>query len=99
MGIRKILLNLYGKVVCLYNDNQVSEPLSKRDRAHRQYSARLTRWLGRRARLDISTQYKAGKNLEVTHCFITHPTENASTKENYVEEYCIISRTDFFTKP
>ena len=43
-GLEKFRFYLYGKKVLLYTDHQALEPLIKRNRCNRQYSARLTRW-------------------------------------------------------
>ena len=42
-GFKKIRFYLYGKTVFLYTDHQALEPLIKRNRCNKQYSARLTR--------------------------------------------------------
>ena len=42
-GLEKIRFHLYGKKVYLYTDHQALEPLIKRNRCNKQYSARLTR--------------------------------------------------------
>ena len=44
-GLEKFRFYLYGKKVFLYTDHQALEPLIKRNRCNKQYSARLTRWL------------------------------------------------------
>ena len=44
-GLEKFRFYLYGKKVHLYTDHQALEPLIKRNRCNKQYSARLTRWL------------------------------------------------------
>ena len=53
-GLEKFRFYLYGKEVFLYTDHQALEPLIKRNRCNRQYSARLTRWLDRLAHFDIA---------------------------------------------
>ena len=42
-GLDKFQFYLYGEKVHLYTDHQASEPLIKRNRSNKQYSARLTR--------------------------------------------------------
>ena len=42
-GLEKFQFYLYGKNVYLYTDHQALEPLLKRNRCNKQYSARLTR--------------------------------------------------------
>ena len=53
---------VYGKRVNLLTDHQALQPLLKRNRAQKQYSARLTRWLDRLSHFDVNVQYTAGKN-------------------------------------
>ena len=53
-GLEKFRFYLYGKKVHLYTDHQALEPLIKRNRSNKQYSARLTRWLDRLTHFDIS---------------------------------------------
>ena len=65
-GLEKFRFYLYGKKVFLYTDHQALEPLIKRNRCNRQYSARLTRWLDRLAHFDIAIQHIAGSNLKFT---------------------------------
>ena len=64
-GLEKFRFYLYGKKVFLYTDHQALEPLIKRNRCKRLYSARLTRWLDRLAHFDIAIQHIAGSNLKV----------------------------------
>ena len=45
----------------------------KKNRAHNQYSARLTRWLDRLSHVDVNIQYTAGKNIPLTHYLSRHP--------------------------
>ena len=42
------------------------QPLLKRNRAHKQYSARLTRWLDCLSQFDVNVQYTAGKKIPLT---------------------------------
>ena len=94
-SLDKIRLDLYGKIVYLYTEHNALEPLIKRNRAYRQYSARLTKWLDRQARFDIWIQYTAENNLKLTDYLSRHPTEKASTDEIF-EEYVIISLIELF---
>ena len=55
----------------------------KRNRAHEQYSARLTRWLDRLSHFDGNVQYTAGKNIPLTDYLSRHPIVN--TGENAAE--------------
>ena len=61
-------------------DNQALQPLLKRNRAHKQYSARLTRWLDRLSHFDVNVQYTAGRNIPLTDYLSRHPIVN--TGEN-----------------
>ena len=65
------------------------EPLIKRNRSNKQYSARLTRWLHRLTHFDISIQHIAGKNLKFTDYLSRNPVGRATPEEIYEEEYVI----------
>ena len=86
-GLEKFRLYLYGKKVHLYMDHQALEPLIKRNRSNKQYSARLTRWLDRLTHFDISIQHIAGSNLKFTDFLSRNPVGGAAPEENYDEEY------------
>ena len=43
-GLERFRFHLYGKQVQLFSDHQALEPLLKRNKMNKQYSARLTRW-------------------------------------------------------
>ena len=64
----------------MVTDHQALQPLLKRNRAHKQYSARLTRWLDRLSHFDVNVQYTAGKNIPLTDYLGRHPIVN--TGEN-----------------
>ena len=57
----------------------------KRNRAHKQYSARLTRWLDRLSHFDVNVHYTAGKNIPLTDYLSQRPIVN--TAENETENY------------
>ena len=44
-----IYIYVYGEAIKLLTDHQALEPLIKRNRSNKTYSARLTRWLDRLA--------------------------------------------------
>ena len=88
-GLEKFRFHLYGKKVYLYTDHQALEPLIKRNRCNKQYSARLTRWLDRLAHFDIAIQHIAGSNLKFTDYLSRNPVEGATPEDNYDEEYVI----------
>ena len=88
-GLEKFRFYLYGKKIFLYTDHQALEPLIKRNRCNRQYSARLTRWLDRLAHFDIAIQHIAGSNLKFTDFLSRNPVENAATEDVYDEQYVI----------
>ena len=88
-GLEKFRFYLYGKKVFLYTDHQALEPLIKRNRCNKQYSARLTRWLDRQAHFDISVQHIAGSNLKFTDFLSSKPVEGAMTENMYDEQYVI----------
>ena len=78
-GLEKFLFYLYGKKVLLYTDHKALEPLIKRNRSKKQYSARLTRWLDRLAHFDISIQHIAGNNLKFTNYLSRNPVGGSHT--------------------
>ena len=86
-GLEKFRFYLYGKKVFLYTDHQALDPLIKRNRCNKQYSARLTRWLDRLAHFDISVQHIAGSNLKFTDFLSRNPVEGATTENMYDEQY------------
>ena len=88
-GLEKFRFHLYGKKVHLYTDHQALEPLIKRNRCNKQYSARLTRWLDRLPHFDISIQHIAGSNLKFTDYLSKNPVGGTTPEENYEEEYVI----------
>ena len=64
---------MYGKRVNLITDHQAPQPLHKKNLAHKQYSARITRWLDRLSHFDLNVQYTAGKNIPLTDYLSRHP--------------------------
>ena len=88
-GLEKFRFHLYGKKVYLYTDHQALEPLIKRNRCNKQYSARLTRWLDQLAHFDIAIQHIAGSNLKFTDYLSRNPVEGVTPEDNYDEEYVI----------
>ena len=73
MGPRKFQILRLRKKVNLLTDHQALQPLLERNRAHKQYSARLTRWLDRLSHFDVNVQYTAGKNIPLTDYLSRHP--------------------------
>ena len=88
-GLERFKIHLYGKQVQLFLDHQALEPLLKRNKINKQYSARLTRWLDRLNHFDISLEYTAGKEIKFTNFISRNPTEIAEPEENYEEEFVI----------
>ena len=72
-GLEHFRYYVYGKRVDLLTDHQALQPLLKKNRAHKQYSARLTRWLDRLSHFDVNIQYTAGKNIPLTDYLSRHP--------------------------
>ena len=86
-GLEKFRFYLYGKKFILYTDHQALDPLIKRNRCNRQYSARLKRRLDRLAHFDIAIQHIAGSNLKFTDDFLSrNPVESATTEDVYDED-------------
>ena len=75
-GLEYFRYYVYGKRINLLTDHQALQPLLKRKRAHKRYSARLTRWLGRLGHFDVNVQYTAGKNIPLTDYLSRHPIVN-----------------------
>ena len=74
------------------------EPLIKRNRSNKTYTARLTRWLDRLAHFDIQIKHVAGKHLNLTDYLSRNPISKPEPIENYNEEYvfnCIIPLLEF----
>ena len=57
----------------MLTDHQALQPLLKKNRAHKHYSARLTRWLDRLSNFDVNIQYTAVKNIPLTDYLSRHP--------------------------
>ena len=80
-GLEKFGVYLYRKEVRLYTDHQALEPVIKRNRSNKQYSARLARWLDRLTHFGISIQHIAGSNLKFTDYLSRTPAEVAMPKK------------------
>ena len=72
-GLEHFRYYVYGKRVNLLTDHQTLQPLLKKNRAHKQHSARLTRWLDRLSHFDVNIQYTAGKNIPLMDYLSRHP--------------------------
>ena len=84
-GLEHFRYYVYGKKVNLLTDHRALQPLLKRNRAHKQYSARLTRWLDRLSHFDVNLQYTSGKNIPLTDYFSRHPIANTAENETETE--------------
>ena len=94
-------LDIYGKPIKLLTDHQALEPLVKRNRSNKIYSARLTRWLDRLAHFTINVIHIAGKHLALTDYLSRNPNAPPQRDEVYEEEQVINSRVphhDFVSK-
>ena len=97
-GLEHFRLYIYGKPIELLTDHQALEPLIKRNRSNKTYSARLTRWLDRLALFDINIKHIAGNNLTLTDYLSRNPVAKPIPIENYDEEYvinCLIPLLEF----
>ena len=88
-GLEHFRLYIYGEPIKLLTDHQALEPLIKRNRSHKTYSARLTRWLDRLAHFTINVNHIAGKDLALTDYLSRNPSTPPQTDEAYDEEYVI----------
>ena len=59
-GLKYFRYCVYEKRLNLLTDHQALQPLLNRNRAHKQYSARLPRWLDRLSHFDVNVKYTAG---------------------------------------
>ena len=101
-GLEHFRLYTYGKLIELLADHQALEPLIKRNRSNKTYSARLTRWLDRLAHFDINIKHIAGKHSMLTDYLSRNPVPKPVPIANYDEEYvinCIIPLLEFINTP
>ena len=97
-GLEHFRLYIYGKPIEPLTDHQALEPLIKRNRTNKTYSARLTRWLDRLVHFDINIKHIAGKHLALTDYLSRNPISKPEPIENYDEEYvinCIMPLLEF----
>ena len=78
-GLEHFSYYVYGKRVNLLTDHQALQPLLKRNRAHKQYSARLPHWLDRLSHYDVNVQYTAGKNIPLTDYLSRQSISNSTS--------------------
>ena len=88
-GLERFRFHLYGKQVQLFSDHQALEPLLKKNKANKQYSARLTRWLDRLNLSDTSPKHTAGKEINITDFISRNPTESPEPEKNFELEFII----------
>ena len=91
-------LHIHGKPIDLLTDHQALEPLIKRDRSNKTYSAKLTRWLDRVAHFVLNIKHIAGKHLALTDYLSRNPISKPEPIENYDGEdviNCIIPLLEF----
>ena len=70
-------------------DHKALEPLIKRNRSNKTYSARLTRWFDRLANFTNNVYNIAGNHLALTDYLSRSPTTPPQADEPYDEEYVI----------
>ena len=80
-GLDHFRYYVYGKRVNLLTDHQELQPLLNRNRAHKQFSARLTRWIDRLSHFDVNVQCPAGKNIPLTDYLSRHPIAHSDESE------------------
>ena len=100
-GLEHFRLYIYGKPIKLLTDHQALEPLIKRNRSNKTYSARLTRWLDRLAHFTINVSHIAGKHLALTDYLCRNPSAPSQADDVNDEEYVInnvIPHYKFVTK-
>ena len=82
-GLEHFRLNIYGKPIKLLTDHQALEPVIKRNRSNKTYSAHLTRWLVRLAHFTINVNHIAGKHLALTDYLSRNPKAPPQRDEAY----------------
>ena len=100
-GFEYYRLYIYGKPLALLTNRQTQEPLIKRNRSNKTYSARLTWWLDRLAHFTINVNHIAGKHLALTDYLSRNPNAPPQQDEAYEEEYVInsiVPHYDFVSK-
>ena len=85
-GLEHLCLYIYGKPIKLLTDHQALEPLIKRNRSNKTYSARLTRWLDQLAHFTNNVNHIAGKHLALTDYLSRNPNAPPRQDEAYEEE-------------
>ena len=81
MGARTFQIVHYGKPIKILTYHEALEPLMKKNRSNKTYSARLTRWLDRLAHFDININHIAGKHLALTDYLSRHPIHEAEAED------------------
>ena len=88
-GLEHFRFCIYGKLIKLLTDHQALEPLIKRNRSKKTYSAKLTRWLDRLAHFSINVSHLAGKHLALTDYLSRNPTAPPQADDAYDVEHVI----------
>ena len=99
-GLEYFRYYVYGKGGNLLTDHQALQSLLKKNRAHKQYSARLTRWLDRLSNFDVIVQNTTGKNIPLTDYLSRHPIvpteltelENSGQNETEAEDDFVVNQ-------
>ena len=100
LGLEHFRLYIYGKPIKLLTDHQALEPLIKRNRPNKTYSALLTWWLDQLAHFTINVNHIAGKHLALTDYLRRNPNAPPQQDEAYEENVInsIVSHFDFVSK-
>ena len=85
-GLEHFRLHIYGKPIKLLADHQALEPIIKRNRYNKTYSARLTRWRDRLAHFSINVSHIAGKHLGLTDYLSRNSSAPLQADDAYDEE-------------
>ena len=73
MGVRILQVLRIRKKGKFTNRPPSASIIIEKNRANKQYSERLTRWLDRFSHFDVNVQYTAGKNIPLTDYLSRHP--------------------------
>ena len=88
-GLEHFRLYIYGKQIELLTDHQALEPLIKRNRSKKTYSAKLPRWLNRLTHFDIQLKHIPGKHLSLTDYVGQKSITSPEPIENNDKEFVI----------
>ena len=94
--IEHFSLYIYGKPIKLPTDHQALEPLLRRNRSTKTYTARLTRWLDRLAHFSINVRHTTGKYIALTVYLSRTSSSPPQADAAYDEDFVINNITPHY---